>query len=348
MEVKERRSGPLKVGVVGLGWVARERHIPAFRKDPRVKLHAFMDPDRSKADSLAASQKVPMSFTALDDFLAAPLDIVSVCTPPDTHAAIIQAALNAGKHVFVEKPMTMTAGEGRDLETLASEKGVTLCPAHNFLFSRSMMRARALLGRGDLGKVQWVSATQLSSWRRRLPSWYQSLPGGLFFDEAPHILYLMRFFLGELKVEHSWRSLDSSFSPNPSERHEVRFKGQQAGGSLSVWFGAPVSEWLLTVYGSKGVLVIDLFRDISIFLPPEKAHNSSDVLGAGWTATREYWAGVASSGLGYITDRLYYGHDVLVRRLIDSLIDGGDPPVSAADGWKVIGLIEEILSGASS
>jgi predicted dehydrogenase len=205
-----------------------------------------------------------------------------------------------------------------------------------------MERAKELMARGELGEVQWALGFQTSSWRRRLPTWFHDLPGGLFFDEAPHLLYLMGHFLGELQVESSWR--DATGSQNaPSERVEARLQGEKAGGHLSIWFGAPTSEWLLVVFCTDGTLVLDLFRDLLVHLPPEKGHGPRDVVGSVLRGSLQAWGGIASSGARYLRGRQFYGHDLLVRRFIDALVEGSEPPVTAREGWGVVGIMEEIL-----
>ena len=99
-------SAKLRVGIVGMGWVATARHIPAFKRDGRSTIEAVLDRDRSKAESAARRFRIPRFFNRLEEFLQAPLDVVSVCTPPWTHASLVEAAIRAGKHILVEKPMT--------------------------------------------------------------------------------------------------------------------------------------------------------------------------------------------------------------------------------------------------
>ena len=336
-------SERVRVGVVGLGWVAKDRHIPAFKRDGRATIVALMDNDNNRAQESAKKLHVPHYFDNLDDFLQEQMDVVSICTPPWIHASVIEAAIKAGKHVLVEKPMTLKAEEGKYLEKLAQEKGVVLCPAHNFLFSRSMQRAEKLIKSGEVGELQWTMGIQLSSWQRRLPTWYGELPGGLFFDEAPHLLYLTKHFLGELHVEQAWRSCNGE-AETKTERIEARLQGGRGAAYLTMWFGAPFSEWLLMLFCSRAVLVLDLFRDIIVDLPPEKAHNARDVMKTSIVSTLRLWRGIGSSGALSVCGKLYYGHDHLVRQFLNSVIhEKQQPPVSAQDGWEVVALIEEIL-----
>lgn len=337
------KSGKIRVGIVGAGWVSTMRHIPSFKRDKRAVVSAVLDRNPAKAEMTARKFRIPHYFEKLEDFLQEPLDVVSVCTPPFMHTPVVSEALRAGKHVLVEKPMTMTSGEGKRLEALAAEKNVLLCPAHNFLFSHSMQKAQAILQKGEAGEIRWALGIHLSSWQRRLPVWFNELPGGLFFDEAPHILYLMRHFLGSLKIEGSWLNYNAGDSSPKTERVEARLRGERGNGYMTMWTGAPFSEWYLALFCSRAVLVLDLFRDIFIHLPPEKAHNARDVLDLPLRLTRQVWSGIGGTGIRLARKQLFYGHDVLVRRFLDAVINGVESPVASRTGWEVIGLIEDIL-----
>ena len=340
-------STPVRVGVMGAGWVARERHIPAFKRDGRCNVTMLFDQDYSQAESVARKFRVPRFVNRLEDFLQEPLDVVSICTPPWTHAPLIEAAIRAGKHVLVEKPMTLTSEEGKALDILAHKSGLVLCPVHNFLFSHSMQRAKSLLEGGAAGVVNWTMGVQLNSWSRRLPTWFKELPGGLFFDEAPHFLYLMRYFLGELRVEQAWRYTDETDSGLLNERMEARLCGTRGIGQLTMWTGSPFSEWLFILFCSRAVLVLDLFRDILIHLPPERAHNAVDVLKFSARSTFQLWREIGASGLRFAGNRLLYGHDRLVNKFLEAVIEREEPPVTAQDGFEVVALIEEILNHTS-
>lgn len=336
-------SLPIKVGIIGPGWVATARHIPVYKRDKRAEIIAVFDRDHSKAQSAAKDTGIHSAFDNLEDFLQQPLDTISICTPPWVHASMIKAAINAGIHVLVEKPMTMTAEEGRSLEKLASEKRVILCPAHSFLFSRSVRRADKLLRDGKVGDVQWAMGIQISSSRRRLPTWINDIPGGLFFDESPHLLYLMRHFLGDLEIQHAWHTIDPNNSSSETDRVEARLLGRHGSAYLTMWSGAPFSEWLFVLFCTQGVLVLDLFRDVLLHLPPEKGHNARDVLKQSMIGTIGLWHGIGASGAQAVRKQFLFGHDLLIQQFLDAVINGKESPVSARDGWRVVAHIEDIL-----
>lgn len=270
--------------------------------------------------------------------------MVSICTPPQAHTHIVEAAINAGKHVLVEKPMTLTPEAGRFLQALSKESGLIVCPSHNFKFSRSAQKAEKLISNGQAGEVQSAMGIQLSSWRRRLPAWFEDLPGGLFFDEAPHLLYLMQHFLGDLSLEKAWQTGEAG---DLSHRMEARLQSPQGTSYLTMWFGAPFSEWLLVLFCSRAVLVLDLFRDVLVHLPPEDGHNAIDVLKTSLRGTFRFWSGIGTSGLQSVRKQFLFGHDLLIKQFLDAVIDRKDPPVSTREGWEVIFLIEEMLGQSS-
>ena len=340
----DREGRRIRIGVAGAGWIATNRHLPALKRDRRVDLTAVIDPQPERASDAARRFGVTQHFDRLEDFLAEPLDAVVVCTPPDTHARVIEGALSAGCHVLAEKPVTLSTAEGERLETLAADRNLVLCPAHNFLFARSTSRARDLLATGRAGEVRWAMGVQMSSPRRRLPEWFDRLPGGLFFDEAPHLLYLMRNFVGEIEVQDAWSAGDPDTNGRgPMERIEARLRGELAPAYLTSWFNAPLSEWYLLLCCARAVLAIDLFRDTLIWLPPERAHNARDVVASAARRTIQTWAGIASTGVRTLCGRQFFGVDELDRRFVDAVERGGEPPVTARDGSRVVGLIEQIL-----
>jgi len=337
---------PVQIGIIGAGWVAGDRHIPAFKGNKLCDVSVVLDRNIDRAKETAKKYRIPRYISDLDSFLKEPLDAVSICTPPGEHGHLIEAAINAGKHVLVEKPMTLTSGEGKALAQMAKNLAVILCPAHSFLFSRSMLRAKSVIASGKAGRVRWATGIQLSSWRRRLPSWFDDLPGGLFFDEAPHFLYLMKYFLGELNVDQAWFH-SGMIDSRPDERLEARLTGSRGNGQLTMWTGSPFSEWQFILFCSKAVLVLDLFRDILILLPPEKAHNAKDVLKLSANGTLQLWKEIGITGLRLFKKRLFFGHDHLVNMFLEAIIRGEESPVATDDGYEIVALFEKILNASS-
>ena len=164
----------VRLALFGAGWAAGARHIPAMRAHGGFELTAVADVHGERAAMLAARAGVPAHHEARgveelpdrDSF-----DAVACATPPAAHAAVVEGALRAGKHVLCEKPLAVGAGEVERLDALAREHGVVLAVMHNFQFARSAVRAWGWIESGRLGAIRSVRAMLLSSPSRRLPLW---------------------------------------------------------------------------------------------------------------------------------------------------------------------------------
>jgi predicted dehydrogenase len=326
----------VRVGVIGTGWVGRARHIPGFRTHPQVVIAAVYDRRPDRAAGAARASGVPAWDDDLDRFLSRDLDIVSIATPPWTHAELARSALGRGLHVFTEKPMAMDLAEARSMVQAAEDAGRLLCVSHNFLYSRSVRKARAFLGADP--DLRYVAGAQLSSLRRRLPSWHEELPGGLLFDEMPHLVYLLQHFLGApLQVEHVRGARGATDAPV-----EVLLRGARGPGQITMVMDAPVSEWQVVVVAEHGTVVLDLFRDIAVRIRPDGAHEPLDILRTSATAMRDHAVGFVASGSRYVRGRLFWGHDELIGAFVEAAMTGGPSPVPAEEALGVVAVADRV------
>ncbi len=338
----------LRVGVVGAGWVAVNRHIPSFIRDDRVRVIGLACPSLQTAEAISKKFGIKKFYTSIDELLKQELDVIDICTPPFTHHEMVIKAAEAGCHIFVEKPFAMSSKEAEEMITVARRHGVKLCVCHNFLYSNSMKRVRMLHDSGQLGQLTGAIAFQMSNLKRRLPRWYSSLPGGLFFDESPHMIYSIIEFLGDVSVK--WARTVSASGKQPMNCVEAAIVSNNSDASsyLRFTFNAPRDEWILTVLGTKRVVMVDFFRDTLIEIGEGGTHTPQEVLGNSlsfiWQAAKE----TLKSGFRFFLRRLYFGHDELIRLFIDSVVSDTEPPQPGEKGKKVIEVMEQILekSGA--
>src|SRR5215469_15701931 len=117
----------IQVGIVGCGRIA-EHHLRFLSEHPRIQIVAVSDPDHDRAKSLADRYRVPQRFTELRQMLEQThLDVLHVLTPPSLHYEQAAAAIEAGVHVLVEKPVALSSREVEDLFARARQKNVKLC-----------------------------------------------------------------------------------------------------------------------------------------------------------------------------------------------------------------------------
>lgn len=332
----------LRVGVVGSGWVANDRYLPVLSKIDGLSLVGIADRHIDRA-AASAKKHNTVPFASHLELLDAGLDALFICTSPWSHREIAVDAATRRVHVFSEKPMALDPAEAAEMVDEAKKAGVLLGVSHNFLFSRSMLRARKTIESGTLGDIRHVYAFQASSPKRRLPPWYPELRGGLFFDESPHMIYLIDHLIGHSKVQSAWARPAQDDNAQPIEMLEARLSGTQATATLSMVFSAPVSEWLIIVIGTEGILSIDMFRDICVRLGSDRGHGPVDILRTSGVVIGQHLVGTVGTGTRVLSHRQFWGHDVVIQGFIDAIREGGEPLVSGNEGARVVRLMTRIL-----
>ena len=327
----------LRVGVIGAGWVAGARYLPVLARLADVEV-VVADSSGGRSEAYASDSVTVAANPA--ELLDRSPDLVIVCTPPDRHLEPVLDALSAGAHVLCEKPLAASLTEAEQLFAAADDAGRMLCPAHNFLWSSSMRRARRMIR--DAGDTSLVLATQFSSDDRRLPSWSDRLPGGLLADEIPHLLYLMRDLLGGrlevLDVHARWEGRASE------PRHTlVRFEGPKGLGQATIVFGTPISEWHVSAVCPSSVVDIDLFRDVAVSTRSDGAHGAADVARLSTRVAAGHLTGFAAAGARLAAGRQFWGHDGLVRDMVSAVEGGGSPPVDRESALDVVAAAEKIV-----
>lgn len=349
----ERLQRRIRVAVIGAGWVGTHRHLPTLQADKRFRLVGVVDRHRERAAAAAKRfglDRYAASISLEDVDWLTDVDAITIATPPDAHARLMAEARSLGRHVLTEKPFTL---DFHDAELSAAPGDHVIAVMHNFQFSRSVERLWKDLATGRLGAIRSVSAVQLSNKARRLPKWYAELPLGLFFDESPHLLYLLRRFAPDAALQ-DLDIVGGRRGRTTPQLVRARYSSESRGQvpvTLSMNFESTVSEWHLAIHGQRAVGVVDLFRDIYVRVPNDKSHTTSTVLRSSVAATLGHWAGYGSSGMLHLTGRLRYGVDGVVGRFAEAIAAGRDPEhCGRADALAVRRMQQEIIeaSGRSS
>jgi len=342
----------LRVAFVGGGWATCHRHLPAARADARIEPVGLVT--QTPASTWYAPALIRRRFGlrhigySLDEpWLADDVDAVVIGTPPDTHYPMAMDALCRGKHVLVEKPFALSAEHAAEMVRVAEEAGLVLAVVHNFQFARATARARALIARGALGEVRTVTGFQASNPARRLPRWIGTLPMGLFTDEAPHLLYLLREFAGASAPESIFVGPPLAADDPTPLTVGANFAAEGRAGALNMTFASAVSEWYVVLFGTRRTTIIDLFRDILIVLPDDGGHGSLEVLRTSGSALAGHLRGVLTSGIRHVASQLDYGNREVMRRFVDAALTGTPPEgISARDGLAVVEMMEAFQATA--
>ena len=183
-------DAPICVGVVGLGYWGPNLVRVLFELSD-IELTRVCD--RSSEALEAITRRYPALSTTTDysDLLLDPsIDAIVIATPIATHYELARQALIAGKHVFVEKPLAVTAQQAIELAELSIELGRTLMPGHTFLYSPAVDAVRELIGSGDLGEIYFVSMSRVNLGLHQPDV-------SVIWDLGPHDLSILRYWLNE-------------------------------------------------------------------------------------------------------------------------------------------------------
>ena len=274
----------VRIGVIGAGWWATAAHIPAVRAHPHAKLFAVQNREGAKARQIARDFGVKHACTSVGELLALEeIDGVIIASTPNVHFAQAKAALHSGRPVLLEKPMTFTAGEARELVELASEKKLPLimsCPWH---YTRHGIEARRLIHSGALGEIKMISVLMTNPIDKLLRGintspthgmenvYLEPLPGsyndpaiaggGQIYCQVSHTAAYLTFLTG-LRPAEVFARFDRDDSPNDIYDALTITLENGALVSLASTGATPLAErhYEVRIFGSTAILQLELWR----------------------------------------------------------------------------------------
>jgi predicted dehydrogenase len=217
---------------------------------PEFRLMGLCEMDDGRAEDFRRRHPGVWVESDYDAALADPrIEAVAIATPPHTHYNLVRRALEAGKHVLVEKPLARTSEEAAKLVALADELGLVMMPGHTFVYSPSVNKVRDLIQTDELGEIYFVTSSRMNL------GLYQQ--DGVILDLAPHDLSVLLHWLGKPLIEVSATGR-SVFQEGVHETAflTLRFEGgTQANVQLS-WL-APRKVRQMVVVGSRRMVQYD-------------------------------------------------------------------------------------------
>lgn len=332
-------GGGYKVGVVG-GGIGRQ-HIQAYRAlDGRFEVAAICDLDGDLARRVAAEHAIPLATTDLGALLSAGVDIVDVCTPPGTHRRLIEAALDAGRHVVCEKPLVGSLADADAVIARARRSDRLVMPIFQYRFASGYQKLLRLIAAGATGPLH--VATVETHWRRG--SDYYAVPwrgkweselGGALLGHAIHAHDMLCGVAGPVAAVSAF----AATRVNPIETEDcaaasLRF-ASGALASLSVTLGAAEDMSRLRF----------CFRDLTAESCRAPYAPGADP----WSfqpATREAAARVDAALAGFVSEPEGFAGQFL--RLHRALSEGTSPPVTLDDARASLELVTALYHAAAT
>jgi len=239
-----------RIAVVGLGYWGPNL-VRNLHELPDAELAAVCDMRQDALDAIGRRYPAVPTTTSFDEIVCDPsIDAVALATPVSTHYPLAVAALEAGKHVFIEKPLAASSEEARDLIEIAEGRELVLMPGHTFLYSPPVNTIRDLIASGDIGEIYFISTSRVNL------GLHQS-DVSVAWDLGPHDFSILRYWLGEMPRHVSAMSR-SCVIPNMPDVAFINLEfssGTIAHVELS-WL-APSKLRRTTIVGSRKMIVYD-------------------------------------------------------------------------------------------
>ncbi|TFE23305.1 Gfo/Idh/MocA family protein [Cohnella luojiensis] len=273
---------PIRIGVIGTGSIS-ESHLNAYSLNPNARIAAICDINEERAGQVAKKYGAEKTYADYRALLSDPdIDAVSVCTWNNTHAPISIAALEAGKHVLVEKPLARTVEEALRIEEAVRASGKLLQVGFVRRYDPNVQMLRQFADNGEFGELYYAKASTI----RRLGNpggWFADVErsgGGPLIDIGVHVIDLCWYLMGRPKVKtisaNTYRKLgnrsnvqhlsfykaaDYDASKNTVEdlaNAIIRFEnGASLMVDVSYSLHAKQDEGSVKLYGDKGGFEID-------------------------------------------------------------------------------------------
>ncbi|MCC7361456.1 MAG: Gfo/Idh/MocA family oxidoreductase [Anaerolineales bacterium] len=321
----------IRAAVIGVGAIGKH-HARIYSELEGVELAALAEPDEARRQAAARRFRVPTYATHTDLLAAERIHVVSVTVPTGLHHPVALAALRAGAHVLVEKPITSTLAEADELIAEAAARRLTLTVGHIERFNPAVAELQKRLAAGDLGRVFQVQARRLS------PFPLHVLDVGVVMDLATHELDMLRYLLGSEVVR-----LYAETSRNFHARHEdmlssiLRFANGVIG-VLDINWLTPTKVRELRLTGERGMFQVDYITQDLYFYENAEAASHWDTLAL--------FRGVEE---GRVVKLRVIKAEPLQQELqafVAAVRAGAPPAVTGADGRQALRLAGLLLESA--
>lgn len=323
-------------GLIGCGRISKN-HFEAINAMPGVKLVGVCDTNESALVTCTKKYQCE-GYSDYKQMLANPdIDIVSICTPSGLHASMAIDAMNAGKHVVVEKPMAMSLCEADAMIEASRINGVKLAVAHQNRFNNAIVKTRQALEAGKFGRLTHGSA--VVRWHRD-ENYYKQAPwrgtwehdGGCLMNQSIHNIDLLQWMFGPVESVFAYTATNLRHIQGEDVAVAVlRFRNGAFGTiEASTTIYPKNLEETLSLFGSTGTVLVGGVAVNKI--EAWHFHDETDV------EQRQFEEPPNIYG---------FGHADIIRDMIEAIKEGREPAITGTEGRKALEIILAIYHSSS-
>jgi predicted dehydrogenase len=290
--VRRKKMKPIRVAIVGCGRISG-LHQMGYRERVDAKIVAVCDTNKALAKKTAKEWGVEKVYTNYNQVLEdRDVDVVELLTPHHLHCPMTVQAAQAGKHISVQKPMALSAGEADKMIEAAKKAGVVLRVYETFVFYAPAIRAKEMIDAGEIGDIRAIrmhvnSGTGDTSWKVPLSSWIwrfnekQCGGGPLVFDHGYHLFSLGYYLGGPVEKVFAWidqtpvKEVGGLVKIDAPAMIMFQYKSSRRYGQLDIEHTPKMrifSDYYadddrIEVIGEKGIIFINRYTARTVDLP---------------------------------------------------------------------------------
>ena len=331
-------------GLIGYGKIG-ERHAEHITAHPDARLVSVFDIKADRLNLFRNRYRDLKTHDSLKGILSDPdIDIISICTPNATHAEIAIAAMKAGKHVLVEKPMAISKVDCEGMIHIALKTGKSLFVVKQNRFNPPVQAVKQLIDEQKLGKIYSVAVNcywNRNEWYYKSSDWKgkKKMEGGTLFTQFSHFIDVIYYLLGDMHILHAQMA-------NVSHRGMIEFEDTGVVSFLLKESNAPgVLHYTTSAFEKNMEGSITIFAEHATIKIGGKYLNTIDYQSTKGFDITDLPVGAAPNKYGDYEGSMS-NHDKVIDNVVKSLQGKVEIMTNAYDGLKTVEIIENIYLAA--
>jgi len=317
----------MKVGIVGLGYWGPNL-VRNFLAQKNVEKVVVCDQRTDRLDFVKTKSPSVLVSSSYEEMLKSDIDAVVIATPVQSHYTIAKQALEAGKHIWVEKPFTSTSQQAEELLEIAEKKNLRIFIDHTFIYTGAVRKMKEIVTKGELGKILHFDSVRIN-----LGLFQKDI--NVIWDLAPHDLSIMNYVLSHLKPTAVSANGIANYNGKENIAHISLYFEENCFAHFHVNWTSPVKIRRMIVGGDKKMLVFDdmeNFEKIKVYDAGVDIQNTASI----YQALVQYRLGDMYSPKVMQTEAL----ELAAKEFLDSIEENRDPLTNGKDGLEVVKILE--------
>jgi len=339
----------LKIAIVGCGKMAANHLDKVVQMVPPSDI-ALCDIELVKAQLLGEMYGISNLYDSMSGMAEAfRPDIYHIVTPPASHKQLALASMQAGGHVYIEKPVCLTSQDFAELKQAAVDCGRLVCAGHQRIFEKEVMQIRELLQKKTLGRVIHLQAYDSAPYlemedRGIAKGWWTNFTGGMFLDLLPHMMSVFNALVDDLRFEHAFVRTDSR--KRPAEMHGILCSDSSAVTcGFHISFSTKFVQNYFQIECEKGIIVLNCRNRFWYVVKKSKLPDLVERLVTAYSAASRLALGNSRSILSLFGGKYdpYEGIGALMERFYEAVRKGNGSPTPMPAVQRIVELCEQTI-----